>query len=143
MPISVLIAGLPRLLTEMLSEAVDRPPEFSLAGITNQSVRAGSAELESAIRTLAPEAAILGMRPHEAAAVESTSREHRDLAIVAVDPNGVEAWNVETRTEFLPLESISPVGIRRALTEIVHAHTPIGEPCRIGDSPSVPERRGT
>ena len=138
--IGVLIAGLPRLLTEMLSAAVEQPPEFSLAGTTSEQVRAGSAELDAAITSCSPDAAIVGLRSNEVAAVEFTTCKHRDLALVAVRPDGTEAWVVETRTDLVSLHSISPAGIRRVLAEAVRAKQPTSDPARSPTQPPTPRR---
>lgn len=124
MSIRVLVASLPRLLTEVLGSAVNQPPEMALAAATPEHVRPGSLDLDEAIATYQPDAAIVGMRPAETAAVEDTVRRHRDVAIVAVSPDATQAWNVELQPCFRRLDPGSPDQIRIAIRQAFDLRQP-------------------
>lgn len=119
--IQVLVTGLPRLLSEMLRDSVASSPELSLVGQNDRLANPGTARLDHAIAELKPDAAIVGTAPHEYAALGRTRLRHCKLAILAVAPDGTPVWNVALRTEFRPLDQISPTGLRTAIRDAVAA----------------------
>lgn len=117
--IHVLVAGLPRLLSEVLSAGLATSSEVSLVGVTDERARPGSQELDVAIRTHKPDAAIVGMKDDETEALERTQLRHRCLAILAVSPDGARAWNLALRTELQPVDALSPSALRTAIRRAV------------------------
>ncbi len=128
-PIRVLVAGLPRLLTEMVSAALDQPPRFEFAAGLAESVRPGSYELDRAIRDRRPDALVVGLGAGECHAVGVTQLQHPELAVVAIAPNGEDAWSVDVRPHFETLRSVSPSGIREAISTTLDAHASAEPPC--------------
>lgn len=119
MSIRVLIAGLPRLLAEVVSAGLAQSPNLSFVQIADEAVRPGSAELDAAIGTHEPEAAIIGVKATESAAIEQTQLRHLGLAIVALAPDGAKAWNLRLCAELRSIEPPSPSAIGRAIEEAV------------------------
>lgn len=111
--IRVLVAGLPPLTADVISDACRRSPGLDLIGVLPwlQPVELG--------RTLAStpvDALVLGVADHG----ESISRikvDHPWLALIGVSPDGARAWSVELRADLIEVEPVSPVSIRRVIHE--------------------------
>ena len=117
----MLVAGLPRLLAEMVSAGLDTDPALTLVASADESVRPGSDALDRAILFHHPDALLLGMGTDECDAVRATQLRHPSVAMVAVAPDHVDAWAIELRPHFVTLESASPTDIRRALATAVQS----------------------
>lgn len=121
MPIQVLVAGLPRLLAEMVGAGLDSDPALELVATADESVRPGSDALDRAILVHRPDALLVGMATGECDDVRTTQLRHPELAMVAVAAGSADAWTIELRPHFVTLESASPADIRHALTAAVES----------------------
>jgi len=132
--IQVLVAGLPRLLSEVLCAGVVKAPDLALAGVSGSRARPGSSELDQAICDAKPDAAIIGMNTGETEALEHLQLRHSRVAIVAMSPDGAHAWQLELCAELRLVDSPSPSILRTAIYDAVAASQRFQQtngPCRI------------
>lgn len=120
-PIQVLVAGLPRLLADMVGAGLGDDPALTLVATADESVRPGSDALDRAILAHYPDALLVGMATGECDAVRTTQLRHPELAMVAVAAGSADAWTIELRPQFVTLESASPAEIRHALATAVES----------------------
>ncbi len=122
MPIRTVVAGLPRLLSDVVFEALHQPPELVVAATDASPISDSHSTLTTLLTPKDVHALVAGVEGVEDEMVVShVAVHHPDLVVLALSIDGRQAWMVSVKTDLIPVDEVSPRGLRRSIRSAVEA----------------------
>jgi hypothetical protein len=116
------VAGLPRLISDVVFEALHQPPELVVTATDDAPITAPGSRLVALLTSGGADAAVVGIEGIEQEiAVADLAVRHPRLVVLGLSLDGRQAWLVRVKTELVPLDEVSPDGLRRSLRLAVEA----------------------
>ncbi len=116
------MAGLPRLLSDVVFEALHQPPELVVTATDAAPIRDSHSTLTTLLTPTDVHALVAGVEGVEdEMAVSHVAVHHPDLVVLALSTDGREAWMVSVKTDLIPVDEVSPRGLRRTIRSAVEA----------------------
>lgn len=114
------MAGLPRLLSDIVFEALHQPPELVVAAADAAPISDAHSTLTMLLTPKDVNALVAGVEGVEDEMVVShVAVHHPDLVVLALSTDGRQAWMVSVKTDFTPVDEVSPCGLRRSVRSAV------------------------